>query len=117
MTQDIKVGDRIRVTYEATVTDSPGDGTLWGDSHGGARLVYPGLDTVEVLPPPVVQFQPGDVVRDRRQPERLFALGTEGYTHLTDYDGYRAGAYGRYGSLLHAGRDWFTSQAFEKVEL
>lgn len=110
----IKKGDRVRIVLEDEVVHVS-DRFL--DTTACSYDDRDGIVSIEVLPPPVVQFQPGDVVRDKDISEHLYALGEKGYTHLTAYGSYAAGSYGQYGEVGYASRDWFTSESFEKVEL
>lgn len=102
---EVKVGDRVRVVLEGTV------GFTWAGNfelldptgevrcslHPGARHVV----SVEVLPPPVETFGPGDVVR-RKDSGAIYTVGKNGYYH-----------HGSTSVVL--GEGLFTSERYERV--
>lgn len=112
---EFKVGDRVRVTFEATVAGSPAPRGAclcsFGYNDGHIREEYlrqEGVTVEKVLPPPPEVFKPGDVVR---------ALGT-GSTYTLTNDGYVSHSTGQ---VWTDGAEWrdneFTSKRYERVEL
>lgn len=119
---DIKVGDRVRVTFEGTVGEvlRLGDNnTVYGlgfvNQYGnGSHTIFTNQEgvTVEKVEPPVETFGPGDLVRSKVD-GGIRALASHGYVRIPRgeffrYDDGRRGAY----SLKE-----FTSKNHERVEV
>ena len=113
---DIKVGDKVRITFEDIVTSVGDDGRVFVDLDTDdceddldmevGYLVGDDAVSITVLTPPIVTFKPGDVVRSK-------ALGFL-YTIGRD-NGYLSHAEGfRWWPDLG---DKFTSEHYELVEL
>lgn len=109
---DIKVGDRVRVTFEATVRRANSAFvSLEGDDGWIGELNYLKVP-VEKIEPPVETFGPGDVVRSRTD-GCVRALSSDGYVKIPRgeffrYDDRRRGA---------CRLEEFTSKRFERVEI
>lgn len=111
-------GDRVRVVLEGVV--EPGiDGffllSSLEDDSGHANFIWPDeahVVSIEKVEPPVVQFQPGDIVRHNGS-GLIFVLGKNGYTHITTYPGL----YRTYESVCYGSPEDFNSKGFTKIEL
>lgn len=110
---DIKHGDRVRVVAEGlahnngryTVVQNDNDDWLVEYRNGA---VGNGVK-VEKIEPPVEVFQPGDVVRSKRDGSSTYTITNDGYvSHQT-------------GDHWHDGREYcerqFTSEYYERVDL
>lgn len=108
---DFKVGDRVRVTFEAVVADNSASGgaCLCNLTNGGARirqeyLRQEGVEVEKIEPP----FKPGEVVRNRHT-GNTYTLTNDGYvSHST-------------GTVWNDGAEWrdktFTTKNYELVEV
>lgn len=99
---EVKKGDRVRVTFEGTVICADTDAAYIQDD-GNRRHRWVTVSEVKVLPPPVVTFKPGDVVRHKSLGS-VFTIARGGYI------GHTLGEY-----MPYDGK--FTSEKYEKVEL
>lgn len=76
---DLKAGRRYRVTFEADAKNKAGGVAL---SFNGYNYAYPDElpenATFEELPPPVVQFEPGDRVKSKVD-GREYTIAVNGY--------------------------------------
>ncbi|HKN44257.1 MAG TPA: hypothetical protein VJW23_10055 [Propionibacteriaceae bacterium] len=112
---DIKVGDKVRITFEDTVTSVGDDGRIFVDLDTDdceddldmevGYLVGDDAVSIEVTEKAVVTFKPGDVVRHRHCATLVYTVGAGG--HLAHHAGFawRVDNFG------------FTSEHYELVEL
>ena len=116
---EYRVGDRVRVTFEAEVVGdgAPSSACLcsfeYGNHYrGGAKIreTYLRQEGVEVekTDPPVETFKPGDVVRHTAH---IYALTPTGFVVLDQGIFYTYGEGGRYQA------EDFTSDVFERVDI
>jgi len=80
-------GDYVRVVIEGRV-DSRSTFNDWF-SVGDFEFYPTEVASVEKIDPPVVQFKPGDTVRDKHRPE-VFTLGVDGYLDHQNWQWYPA---------------------------
>lgn len=117
---DIKRGDRVKVTLEGEV--------VYASKHGRAIEVASGVNggtveicsggpaladlgaTIEKIDPPVVVFEPGDVVI-RKHDNAPILLADQGYVYL------RADARGNFYTYADTGyaREFFNSERFRRA--
>lgn len=74
-------GDRVRIVLEGEVTASGAAGTQIARD----QYIYTegaGVKSVEILPPPVTYFEPGDVVRNKAS-GNVYALGRDKVVFLS----------------------------------
>lgn len=82
MSRDIRKGDRVRVTFEATVADIGAKYYWFGDTPAAATgEVHKDTEglSIEKIEPPVETFGPGDVVRHKKHRSFRYTLGRGGY--------------------------------------
>lgn len=121
MSDDIQVGDKVRITIEDVVIKVERSGRtvylkneaeddLWFDLDEGNVA---SVEVVEKAKPPVVTFKPGDRLRRK-------GWAPIGYEITLADDGYLLHhvsgkvQYSKYGPN---GAEWFNSENFDKVEL
>jgi hypothetical protein len=83
VSDDIQVGDKVRVVLESPVSRIARDGrTVYVGTAGQDNLWFD-LDqddiTVEVIEKRVTTFKPGDVVRIRDSREHVYTIAKDGY--------------------------------------
>lgn len=106
---DIKPGDHVRITIEGPWHDNEYQTT---EQIAAIRkyAVYPNdTVTVEKVEPPVETFGPGDLLRNKDNPDLVIAVTLDGYTYV-----------GTVNPGLHvvgAGHTPATSQSWERVEI
>ena len=104
--EDIKKGDRVRITIEGEVTAVSTNGDLIVDDYHEIATAAPtGGITVEKVEPPVEVFGPGDVVRHKTE-KVLYTIGKNGFLN------HRSG-------ILWESTTFepFTSEHYERVSL
>lgn len=91
---EIKVGDRVKVTFDGAVTHVDDSGTSCLVERGGGSMpivTWIPTGAVEKIEPPVEVFKIGDRVRAIDSPDIEFTIGTDGYlAHFKDRTEWKA---------------------------
>lgn len=106
---EYKTGDRVRVSFEAEIKTIFDDGDLGFElvDHYSTEIPHEGNFSIEKVEPPVVTFQPGDVVRRKE----------DGLLYLVTLGGWVPIGWGWSVFMDCSPAFPFTSRYYEKVEL
>jgi len=78
VSDDIQVGDKVRLTVEGEVTRVYAGGAI--SVKGAPSSIPPSWsDHLEVVEKKVTTFKPGDVVRGKRAPHYVYTIGKGGF--------------------------------------
>lgn len=110
MSTDIRVGDTVKVTFEAEVIKA-GPRELYIDAGKAAGTIWVAREhaDVEKVEPPVEAFGPGDVVRNPVTGQ-TYTLAQDGW--IMHYSGARFTC-----ARTDSPMSQFTSEDFERVDL